>query len=180
MSPITETRQISRRVQRPVLSKRRRLSSVITTVVRIPIDTIWCATVMSVCLSIYLSVCLCLSIYLSIYGSTALVVLGHLFSFLILYTVGRTPCTGISPSQSGYLHPEQGNQKKTHRHPCLEWDSNPRFQFTTVRTLRSAQQYSTTKLRTAANTAPQWPALTCAEKVSSTVGKLKLSLCLTN
>jgi hypothetical protein len=30
-------------------------------------------------------------IYLSIYGSTALVDLGHFFSFLILYTVGRTP-----------------------------------------------------------------------------------------
>jgi hypothetical protein len=27
-----------------------------------------------------------------------------LFSFLILYTVGRTPCTGISPSQGLYLH----------------------------------------------------------------------------
>jgi hypothetical protein len=35
-----------------------------------------------------------LSIYLSIYGSTALVDLGRLFTSLILYTVGRTPWTG--------------------------------------------------------------------------------------
>jgi hypothetical protein len=27
-----------------------------------------------------------------------------LFRFVILYTVGRTPCTGISPSQGRYLH----------------------------------------------------------------------------
>jgi hypothetical protein len=29
------------------------------------------------------------------------------FSLLILYTVGRTPRTGISPSQGLYLHTEQ-------------------------------------------------------------------------
>jgi hypothetical protein len=37
------------------------------------------------------------SIYLFIYGSTAICYLGRLFSFLILYTVGRTPWTGDQP-----------------------------------------------------------------------------------
>jgi hypothetical protein len=32
---------------------------------------------------------------------------GHFFSFLILYTVGRTPWTGDQPSQGRYLHKEQ-------------------------------------------------------------------------
>jgi hypothetical protein len=35
--------------------------------------------------------------YLSIYGSTFLVDLGCFFSFLILYTVGRAPWTGVQP-----------------------------------------------------------------------------------
>jgi hypothetical protein len=49
----------------------------------------------SVCLSIiYLSV----SVYLFIYGSTVLLLdLGPFFSFLILYTVGRTFSTGNQP-----------------------------------------------------------------------------------
>jgi hypothetical protein len=33
----------------------------------------------------------------TIYGSTALLDLGRFFSFLILYTVGRTPWTGDQP-----------------------------------------------------------------------------------
>jgi hypothetical protein len=33
--------------------------------------------------------------------------LGRFFSFLILYKVGRTPWTGIRPSQGLYLHTEQ-------------------------------------------------------------------------
>jgi hypothetical protein len=42
-------------------------------------------------LSIYLFICL------SVYGSTVLVHLGSFFSFLILYTVGRTPWTSDQP-----------------------------------------------------------------------------------
>jgi hypothetical protein len=53
---------------------------------------------LSICLSIYISICL--SVYLSIYGSTAFVYLGRFFSFLILYTVGRTPCTEDQPVAS--------------------------------------------------------------------------------
>jgi hypothetical protein len=53
-------------------------------------------------LSIHLSVCLsisvCLSVSLSLYGSTVLLLdLGRFFSFLILYTVVRTPWTGDQP-----------------------------------------------------------------------------------
>jgi hypothetical protein len=43
--------------------------------------------------SIYIYISIYLPIYLSIYSSTALVDLGHFFSFLILHTVGRTPWT---------------------------------------------------------------------------------------
>jgi hypothetical protein len=42
------------------------------------------------------------------------------FSFLILYTVGRTPRTGDQPSLGRYLHTEQHKYRiKAHRHPCL-------------------------------------------------------------
>jgi hypothetical protein len=37
------------------------------------------------------------SIYLSLYGSMVLVHLGRFFSFLILYTTGRTTWTGDHP-----------------------------------------------------------------------------------
>jgi hypothetical protein len=55
--------------------------------------------------------------------------LGRFFSFLI-YTqsvgfLGR----GCSPSQGRCLHTEQHKHKiNAPRHPCLEWDSNPRSQ----------------------------------------------------
>jgi hypothetical protein len=36
---------------------------------------------------------------------------------------------GISPSQGRYLHTEQQKHRiNAGRHPCLEWDSNPRSQ----------------------------------------------------
>jgi hypothetical protein len=36
---------------------------------------------------------------------------------------------GISPSQGRYLHTGQHKRRiNAYRHPCLEWDSNPRFQ----------------------------------------------------
>jgi hypothetical protein len=54
--------------------------------------------------------------------------LGHFFSFLILYMVGLFGL-GISLSEGRYLHSEQHKHRITaHRHPCLEWDSNPRSQ----------------------------------------------------
>jgi hypothetical protein len=62
-----------------------------------------------------------------------------LFSFLT-YTqsVGLFE-RGISPSQGRYLHTEQHKYRiNAHRHPCLEWDSNPRSQCWSGRPLWSA------------------------------------------
>jgi hypothetical protein len=73
------------------------------------------------------------------YGSTALVGLGRFFSSLI-YTqsvglLGRV----LSPSQSRYLHTGQHKHRiNAHRHPCLEWDSNPRSQRPSERRQASA------------------------------------------
>jgi hypothetical protein len=67
---------------------------------------------------------------LSIYGSTALCWALAAFSVSWSYTqsaglLGR----GISPSQGRYLQKGQHkHNKRTNRHPCLEWDSNPRSQ----------------------------------------------------
>jgi hypothetical protein len=75
-----------------------------------------------------------LNLYLYIYGSTDLVDFGRFFSFLI-YTqsVGLLE-RGISPSQGHYLHKKQHKHKiNAYRHPCLEWDSNPRSQCSTGR-----------------------------------------------
>jgi hypothetical protein len=77
-------------------------------------------------LSIYLSICL----YISIYGSTALCWALAAFSVSWSFTqsVGLLE-RGISPSQGHYLHTEQHKHRRNaHRHPCLEWDSNPRSQ----------------------------------------------------
>jgi hypothetical protein len=60
---------------------------------------------------------------------------GLFFDFVIFFTqsvglLGR----GISPSQGRYLHTEQHKQeKRAHRHPCFELDSNPRSQLSRER-----------------------------------------------
>jgi hypothetical protein len=81
---------------------------------------------LSIYLSIYLSVCLtislsiylsiCLTIYLWLYSS--LLDLGRFFSFLILYTVGRTPWTGDHPVARPLLahRTTQTQNKLTHIH----------------------------------------------------------------
>jgi hypothetical protein len=46
---------------------------------------------------------LLLSLLLLLLFYSPLLGLGHFFSFLILYTVGKTPWTGISPTQGLYL-----------------------------------------------------------------------------
>jgi hypothetical protein len=53
-----------------------------------------------------------------LYGSAALLDLGL---FLILYTVGRTPWTEDQP----IARPLSTHRINAHRHPCLNWDSNP-------------------------------------------------------
>jgi hypothetical protein len=94
-----------------------------------------------VCVIICLSVCLsiCLSIYLSIHPSihpptylptylptTVQPFVGSspLFSFLILYTAGRTSWTGDKP----VARPLPTHRINAHRHLCLEWDSKPQPQ----------------------------------------------------
>jgi hypothetical protein len=67
--------------------------------------------------------------YLSLYLSVALQPsdLGRFFSFLILYTVGRTLWTGVQPV---------ARPLSTHKRPCLEWDSNPLSQHSSERRQR--------------------------------------------
>jgi hypothetical protein len=49
-----------------------------------------------------------------------------LFQFLNLYRVGRTPWTGDQPvARPLPTHRTTKNRINAHRHPCLEWDSNP-------------------------------------------------------
>jgi hypothetical protein len=75
--------------------------------------SIW--VVNAVYLSIYLTVYLSIAPH-SLVGTWPLV-----FSFLILYTVGRTPWTGDQP----VARPLATHRINAHRHPCLEWNSNP-------------------------------------------------------
>jgi hypothetical protein len=50
-----------------------------------------------------------------------------LLRFLILCTIGRTPWTVDRASEGRYLHTEQHKDRiNIHRHPCLEWNLNPR------------------------------------------------------
>jgi hypothetical protein len=55
---------------------------------------------------------------------------GLFFSFVIFFTqtVGLLEWVS-SPSQGHYLHTEHHKHRiNAHRHPCLEWNSNPRSQ----------------------------------------------------
>jgi hypothetical protein len=57
--------------------------------------------------------------------------LGRFFSFLNLYTIGRAPWTGDQPAARPLptRRTKQTQNKRTqYKHPCLEWDSNPRSQ----------------------------------------------------
>jgi hypothetical protein len=60
-------------------------------------------------------------------GSTALCWAQVVFSFVVLYTVCRTPWTGDQPvarSLPTHRIPHK-HRINAHRHPFLEWDSNP-------------------------------------------------------
>jgi hypothetical protein len=61
----------------------------------------------------------------SVYGPTALVGLGRLFSFLMCCTVSRTPWTGDQPSQGCCLHIEQRKQNKSTRTAMLRVGFEP-------------------------------------------------------
>jgi hypothetical protein len=63
---------------------------------------------------------------------------GLFFSFVVIFTqtvglLGRV----ISTSQGRYLHTGQ------HKHPCLEWDSNPRYQRSSKRRLHALHRAAT-------------------------------------
>jgi hypothetical protein len=70
---------------------------------------------------------------LSIYGSTALVDHDSFFSFLIYTQSVGLPGRGISRSQGRYLHIQYKHKINAHRYPCLERNSNPRSQCSSVR-----------------------------------------------
>jgi hypothetical protein len=75
---------------------------------------------------------ICLSIYLWLHSP--LLGLGRFFTFLILYTVGRTRWTRNQPVRGHYLYTEQHKHRtNANRHPCLEWDSNLRSQCSSER-----------------------------------------------
>jgi hypothetical protein len=72
-----------------------------------------------------------LSIYLWLFSP--LLDLGRFFSFLILYTVGRTPWTGDQPVAKPLSTHRTSHRINGHSHPRLEWDSNPRSQHSSER-----------------------------------------------
>jgi hypothetical protein len=78
-------------------------------------------------LSIYLSVCLSLLLSLGAWGIRETLVS---LQFLNLRQSVGLLGLGISPSQGRYLHTNRINADK---HPYIEWDSNPRPQYSSRR-----------------------------------------------
>jgi hypothetical protein len=76
----------------------------------------------------YCLLLLLLLLLLRLYGS--LFGLGHFFNLLIRHTVHRSPWKGDQPIAKP-LHRHRTTHTHTqnkHRHPCLEWGSNPQPQ----------------------------------------------------
>jgi hypothetical protein len=100
------------------------LSSEVERFVELVLDCVQFCTTFEFSFHIYL-----LS-YISVCGSTGVVDLGRLFSLLIytqsvgLLGRGDQPVARPLPTH----RTTQTQNKRTHRHPCLEWDSNPRSQ----------------------------------------------------
>jgi hypothetical protein len=62
--------------------------------------------------------------------------LRRFFSFLVLYTVGSTPWTGVQPVARPlptHRTTQTQNNRTQYRHLCLEWDSNLRSQLSSKR-----------------------------------------------
>jgi hypothetical protein len=77
-----------------------------------------------------------ITLSLSLFGSTALWSWAAFFSFLILYTDGRTTWTSdqlVAKPIPAHRTTTQ-NRINAHRHPCFEWDSNTRLQCSSGRT----------------------------------------------
>jgi hypothetical protein len=64
----------------------------------------------------------------SIYGSTALVYPGRSFTFVIYTQSVGLLRRGISRRKAATYTGQQKHIINAQRHPCLEWDSNPRSQ----------------------------------------------------
>jgi hypothetical protein len=63
----------------------------------------------------------------------------------LFYTVGRTPWTSDQPVArplAAHRSTQQHN-KRTHRHPCLEWDSNPLSAFELTETVSASDRAAT-------------------------------------
>jgi hypothetical protein len=75
----------------------------------------------------FLIACIYLFIYLWLYSP--FVRPWPLFQFRILYTVSRIPWTGDQP----VARPLPTHRINAHRHPCLEWYTNPRSQLSSER-----------------------------------------------
>jgi hypothetical protein len=107
--------------------------------------------------------------YISMYGSTVLCWALVAFSFSCSYMqsvglLGR----GISPSHGRYLHTGQHQHRiNAHRHPCLEWDSNQRYQCSRER--REFIPQTARPLWSAVNTAENWNFPTSSRSRDSSV-----------
>jgi hypothetical protein len=74
--------------------------------------------------------------------SSAMIGPDDFFIFVILYAVGRTPCTGTGLSQGLYLHTGQHKENNANRYPCFEWDSDPWPQILVVAVLLPPQIFA--------------------------------------
>jgi hypothetical protein len=90
--------------------------------------------VFSVIIDFNIKILLLLLLLLWLYSP--LLGLARFLSFLILYTVGRTPWTGNQPIARPLptrRTAQTQNKRTQYRHPYLEWDSNPRSQCSSER-----------------------------------------------
>jgi hypothetical protein len=93
-----------------------------------------------------------LFIHSFIHSSMALQPFIRLWPFLqfanLFYTDGRTPWTSGQPvTRPLPTHrTTQIQNKRTHKHPCLEWDSNPRSQRSRERRQDTVWKYSQTSV----------------------------------
>jgi hypothetical protein len=86
------------------------------------------------CEAMHLSRPIYLSVYLSIYLSIYLTMyspffgLGRFFSFLIYTQSAGLLGRGSARRKAATYTQNNTNRIRAHRHPCLEWDSNPQSQ----------------------------------------------------
>jgi hypothetical protein len=77
---------------------------------------------------------------------SSLLDLGRSFSFLILYTVGRSPWTGDQPVARPLAVPrttQTQNKRRQYKHPCLDWDPNLQSQRSRERRVHASYRAET-------------------------------------